>query len=161
MTGSTEKMDRNEVRGQLSLGLGALCVGTGIYLLFRSSELLVFEWLKRIGLADPIFALREFFAFSWSIWPSWWLYSLPNALWLFSGLLVLDTIWKQENHPSEIIPKWAWLGVFGLSPFLAELGQLWGAIPGTFDPRDLVFLVGALALAFPVLYPFPGVRTKN
>jgi len=118
------------------VALSMLLVGGFIYLTYRVDTLLMFGWFERLGMADIIQALRYWGEQYPLTPPKWVVYSLPNALWLCSGLLILGSIWG--DRPSTEMRLW-------LSGFLAiaiggEIGQATGAIPGSFDWHDILLM---------------------
>lgn len=125
--------------------LTTLVLGGMLYLSFRSDTLVMFSWLDKINLLEPISELRLITLPFLDNLPNWFLYSLPDGLWLFSYLCVLLVIW--DNRISKQNIQW-----FLLVPLLAmfsEIGQIFGIVPGTFDIIDLLFYFGGAVL--PVL----------
>ena len=83
-----------------------LLLGGGIYVLFRATNLILFQWLHALGLADFVETLR---AMKWieSInLPNWILYSLPDALWLYAFTQTMILLWKNVTANSFL--KWMW-----------------------------------------------------
>ena len=68
-------------------------------------------------------------------------FNLPHGLWCLSGLLAIRAIWLANA-------KWRALyaGLFLAAASLAEIMQMTGAAPGTFDPRDLASYAAAAFL---------------
>ncbi len=112
----------------------SLLAGTTLYVGGRPPTLRLFQWTKALGLGAPVELMRAVLAPTVAVLPDWVVYSLPFGLWVLSlTLLLRDT-------------RWAAVGlILGLG---AELAQLLGAAPGTFDPTDLAVLVacGVLGL---------------
>ena len=108
--------------------------GAGIYTLWRSKNLLVFTWYRWVGLSPWVMDLRREAARVRHIIPGVILYSLPDALWVYSFTALLGFIWSGQRSG---IGRRLWimlplaLGVGG------EFGQLWHVVPGTFDWADL------------------------
>jgi len=135
---------RRTALAQLAIALLALLAGGMIYLLWRKDTLLMFAWVDAFGLLDPLGAVRHgVSAFSL---PHWVVFSLPNALWLFSGLLILDAIWGSHRSVSRLL----WSAALGLIAVGAEAGQALRVLPGTFDWQDvaLMALAGFCAILF-------------
>jgi len=129
-----------------------LLLGGMVYLSFRSNTLVMFSWFDKINLLEPISELRLITLPLSANLPNWFLYSLPDGLWLFSYLTVLLVIW--DNTISKQNIQW-----FFLVPILAifsEIGQLSGIVPGTFDITDLLFYLGGSIL--PILI-FTNLKT--
>ena len=57
-------------------------LGSAIYLLWRSKTILMFSWLRFVGLYTPIAALRAECASVKRLIPGVILYSAPDGLWL-------------------------------------------------------------------------------
>jgi hypothetical protein len=112
-----------------------ITLGASIYVGWRSTDLLVFRWIEWFGAGSLI--LRPDFAL-----PSWVLYSLPDGCWVYACTSWMLLIW------GRLVP-WVWTGV--VLAVGAELGQLVGLVPGTYDHLDMVFYVGAF-LAAGVVY---------
>ncbi|MCP5086302.1 MAG: hypothetical protein GY952_05815 [Rhodobacteraceae bacterium] len=70
---------------------------------------------------------------------------LPDALWAYSGIALIGTIWS-GNTASQIQAR-VWLAVAWLVLLLSELLQFFNLSGGTFDLNDLLVIVlgGALA----------------
>ncbi len=105
-------------------------LGGIIYIVFRSDQLLLFNWLATI---DGVRTLNNYgntiHVFHW------FKYSLPDGLWLYSYTSLMLEIWRYRINEQSLF----W--VFSL-PFIAlssEFLQLFKIIPGTFDFIDLIF----------------------
>lgn len=119
----------------------ALTLGGFIYLAFREKTLLMFSWVGLIGLEEALLAIRHFLSAQKFVVEPWVLYSLPNALWMLSGVILLDLIWDEEEYRKFGL---AWiLGFSGLA-ISAELLQGLSLLPGTFDIFDLFVMVVVL-----------------
>lgn len=72
------------------------------------------------------------------------LYSLPDALWVYSFTAVMQYVWfQQQNRYGRMF--WIFLPVsLGVG---GEIGQLFKIVPGTFDPVDLFAYIAACVLA--------------
>lgn len=129
---------------KLGITFISLFVGGLIYVLWRSETLVMFTWFDYLGIAKPIGMIRNTAAGYSSLLPSWVLYSLPDALWYFSGLIIFDVIWGQELTISKIL----WLSSIFITAISMEAGQALKLFPGTFDINDvlLMFLASLLAL---------------
>ncbi len=108
-----------------------IAVGACIYVWWRSTDLLVFRWIELVGASDLV--VRPEVAL-----PSWVLYSLPDGCWVYSYTSLMLLIWRR------MVP-WVYSG--GILALGAELGQLVGIVPGTYDNLDMAFYVGAFILA--------------
>lgn len=118
----------------------ALAIGGLIYVLYRSDNLLMFEWFQRIGISNIIRDMRENTE-TQNLY-GWVKNSMPAGLWLLSYLFVIDSIWWREKHTIYYI-------FIYVLPFLAicsEFLQFFGIMPGTFDISDLLSYVLAFLL---------------
>lgn len=130
-----------------------LFVGGSTYVLYRPRSLLMFEWFDAMGLGAAIDAARELAR--GLLVPDVILFSLPNALWLYAFVYLIRRLW-----PSGLGALWV------VAPVLlgvgAELGQLVGVVPGTFDILDFSTSVVAVALGFVSAAPSASDRaTQN
>ena len=134
------------MKRQIIIGcLFTLLFGGLIYVLFRQDSLKMFSWFESINLSNAISELR-LFTLPLSIHlPDWFLYSLPDGLWLFSYISFLLVVW------SNVISKYNihWVLLVPLIAVFSEIGQLIKVIPGTFDIIDLGFYL--LGTALPIL----------
>lgn len=118
---------------KLGIAVSGLLVGGLIYVLWRNDTLTMFIWFDQIGLANLVGSMRNSAGGLSMYLPNWILFSLPNALWLFSGLLVIDSIWGNKSSASKLI----WFSAFWFVAVGAEVGQTLRIIPGTFDWQDI------------------------
>ena len=129
-----------------------LLLGGIVYLSFRSNTLTMFSWFDKVNLLEPILDLRlATLPFSDHL-PNWFLYSLPDGLWLFSYLSILLAVWDNTISKHNI----HWLLLVPTIAILAEIGQLFTIVPGTFDIIDLFFYLGGAVL--PILI-FTNLKT--
>ena len=120
------------------LALFMLLFGSCIYILFRSSDLLMFSWFRKIHLYGPISAVRVQAEPLLNVLPRWFYYSLPNALWLASGVLFIAVMWEKDKYPFQ---RNLWIVLILSIGFGSELLQLSSIIPGTFDIKDLLLMI--------------------
>lgn len=109
-----------------------LTVGGAIYILYRQDSLLMFKCFEELGIAETIQYLRttgtEHSLFDWVK------NSLPDGLWLFSYMFLIDTIWNGDKPFSYYFFLW-------LLPFIAissEVLQIFGIVPGVYDTIDML-----------------------
>lgn len=132
---------------KFGIALIALLVGGLIYIFWRSETLMMFAWLEYFGLEKFIRSMRDI-TLELSL-PNWVLFSLPNALWLFSGLLLFDFIWGSEASVSKLF----WFFIFWMIAVCTELSQALRLIPGTFDWQDMTFIILTGFFAFLLITP--------
>ena len=120
-----------------------LLVGAMIYVLFRPTHLLMFDWIDNIGLMDLVSRIRP----NLKDVPDWVVYSLPDGLWMFSYCLFIGCIWdfdlKRSFYVLSILP------VFAVTNEIMQHNHL---VPGTFDWMDVVAFLTAYAVG--VFYIF-------
>ncbi len=124
------------------LGTFSIFFGGMIYILWRNDSLIMFSLFDFIGLSYIINLLRTYTIEYNAIFPKWFYFSLPNALWAFGGLLLFYSIWNRNEKEYNI-----WVGLFIVISVYSELGQLYNIIPGTWDIQDLVFIALAIISA--------------
>ena len=122
-----------------------LLLGGFIYILFRQDTLKMFSWFDNINLSTAISELRLLTAPFSGHFPNWFLYSLPDGLWLFSYLSVLLVVWDNVISKHNI----HWLLLVPMVAIFSEIGQLFEIVPGTFDIFDLIFYL--LGTVLPIL----------
>lgn len=124
-----------------------MLLGGLIYLGFRDTTLIMFHWFFNLGLEDFIYRYRLYLSEIDFDWPIWLIFSLPNVLWLISGILLFDAIWSNSGFKQPLI----WVAIFCSIAIFAEIFQYFGIIPGTFDLLDLLPMVLIFLLYFFIL----------
>ena len=122
-----------------------LLLGGLIYILFRQDTLKMFSWFDNINVSAAISELRLCTVPLSGHFPNWFLYSLPDGLWLFSYLSVLLAVWDNVISKHNI----HWLLLVPMVAIFSEIGQLFEIVPGTFDIFDLIFYL--LGTVLPIL----------
>ena len=110
--------------------------GGFIYILFRPTNIVLFDWFNTLGLESLISYIRLNTELENNI-PFWFKYNLPDGLWVYALTYLMLIIWDKEDG----INKFFWI-LFG--PFFGcfiELGQFYNFIAGTFDYMDLIFSI--------------------
>ncbi len=123
--------------------------GGMIYIFFRTNRLLMFRWFENIGLGKIINTVRE--SSGHGNLPGWIIYSLPDALWIFSFTSFMLIIW-QHKFSAESIP---WLFVAPAIGVFSEIGQAFHFLRGAFDMTDFILILIASIL------PFKNTVNKN
>jgi hypothetical protein len=114
-----------------------LVVGVVIYVAWRREEVLLVSWLP----TSTVQAARSGLG-GWAV-PRLILASGADAAWGWAFGAALALVWRGRKTRARTF----WLVAGGAVAAYAEIGQLWGLPPGTFDIVDLVAIVGAYALA--------------
>ncbi len=125
------------MKKNLLLSFLSILIGGLIYLAFRSTDIILFKFLNYLGLKNLIYDLRHFtYEFKFFL-PNWFLYSLPDGLWLFSYQCIVLIIWKFNLNKSSLF----WLFILPVLFILVEFFQLYGILKGTFDWFDILFFI--------------------
>lgn len=129
----------------LSIILSVLLFFAGgmIYLLYRTTNLIMFEWVEYVDLGNSIRYLRNEMAY-YSL-PQWIKFSLPDGLWVLSYVIFMGTIWKFKLRESLF-----YILLLPIISVFSELLQLFDLLRGTFDIVDLIFYLFASVLG--ILY---------
>lgn len=122
----------------------ALFLGGIIYVLWRDESLIMFRWFDALGVGVQVHSIRIYAERYANILPQWVIFSLPQALWLFSGILLLMSIWGNDKHKGMQL----WLIILSTMAFGIEYLQYLHWIPGTFDELDVVLLIAGCAVSF-------------
>ena len=117
-------------------------LGASIYVLARSTSLLVFVLLVKSGLGEALSVSRGAVEPMVSLLPEWSLYSLPDGLWVYAVTAFMALFWREESGWT----KWLWISSGLLLGMAVETSQLTSLVPGTFDRVDL----GVMLLAFTI-----------
>lgn len=128
---------------KIIIAMMAMFVGGIIYILWRSNSLIMFTWFDALGVRSQVVMLREHAELYSSIFPCWVFFSLPQALWFFSGMVAFNCVWGKY----DVLSKWLWLIVFCSVAFGFEFGQYIGLVSGYFDIFDMALLILALFAA--------------
>ena len=131
----------------LTLSMGGL-----VYISFRQDTLKMFDWFDRVALSELVSRLRRFTLPMADFFPNWFLYSVPDGLWLFSYLSILLVIWNNKISKHNV----HWLLSVPAIAIVSEIGQWFGIVPGTFDVFDLLFYLAGTVL--PILL-FTNLKT--
>lgn len=117
------------------LSFSTLFIGGVLYLMCRSECLVMFDWCKAIGIYPFIKQLRPQGDFD-----SWWFYSLPDGLWLFSYIILIGAIWTFDMRKSLLFSVPLIVIAIG-----SELLQIQHIVRGTFDIIDLLcYIAGSV-----------------
>lgn len=134
-----------------------MLIGGMLYILYRPTSLIMFSWFSSLGFDNCINTMRAKGTSLADILPCWIVFSLPQALWCFSGFLAIHAIWLNVRCVQEQF----WLTFVLLLALGGELGQLVGIIDGVFDFIDLLFLVLAFCLALFMFFIISNDKKKG
>ncbi|MDR3723608.1 MAG: hypothetical protein P4K83_03875 [Terracidiphilus sp.] len=132
--------------------------GGGIYSLWRSKALLVFTWYRWVGLNGPMLSLRAYLAGVKHLIPGFILYSLPDGLWVYAFTSLMGCIWFRDPRSSA---KLFWTLLPVSMAVVAEIGQGFRLVPGTFDWADMFSYLAAWALAMVSVQMFIGGKAHH
>lgn len=118
-------------------------IGGLLYIGYRSETLIMFDWFDAAGLTPVTEFIRAFMAPAKTTLPKWIFLSLPDGLWLYSFMILLGSVWRQQA-PAEKYFFTAMAPIIGIGE---EVGQFFGLVPGTFDYMDLFFMAIATLFA--------------
>ena len=125
----------------------SMFIGSMIYILFRGKRLLMFKWFKFIKLDFVINFLRDSF-YKYRIYiPKIVLFSLPDALWVYSFTMFLSIYFKNKIILSSIF----------VGSMIIEILQLW-FVTGTFDMYDVIYMFILYLIA---MYFIEKIRRKK
>lgn len=115
--------------------LGAILLTGGgcIYLLQRSTSLLLFRVLDALGWTGRIASVRA----DMTAWPDFVVYNLPGALWSSSYVLLADVLFRSFPVTARLL----WASVIPMLGLFSELLQFAGLCPGTPDAMDAICYV--------------------
>lgn len=111
-------------------------IGSMIYILFREKNLLMFEWFSCFKLDFIIDFLRNNFYEYRTYIPKSVLFSLPDALWVYSFTMFLSIYFKNKIILSAIF----------VGSIITEILQLWFVV-GTFDIYDVIYMFALYLIA--------------
>ena len=131
-----------------------LLLGGFVYISFRQDTIKMFNWFDSVNLSEAISGLRLYTLPLADFLPNWFLYSLPDGLWLFSYLSILLVVWDNKISKHNI----HWLLLVPTIAIVSEIGQLFGIVPGTFDIFDLIFYLAGTVI--PILI-FTNLKTMR
>ena len=125
---------------KVMLSLVILLLGGFIYVIFRDKSLLMFNWFNTIGVGNEVDGLRRLFQGE-GIY-GWVKNSLPDGLWLFSYMFIIDAIWGK----SKSISFYLFISLLPLIAIISEFLQFFDLCPGTFDWVDVASYLFAILL---------------
>jgi hypothetical protein len=116
--------------------LAPLVLGTAVYVAWRTTDVVLVTWLPHA----LVHALRTTL---WSVpLPRVVVGSAPDFAWAWAFGAALALVWRGRR----LRMKAPWLAAGALVAAYAEIGQLWGLPPGTFDIIDLIAIIVGYAL---------------
>lgn len=127
---------------KIFIALISLLAGSLIYICFRVPSLRMFEWFCSTMIGNEVVMIRQTSFPLSSILPKWFLFSLPNGLWIFSYITALLYIWDNQISKNNLI----WFLSIPSFSILSEFGQSLNYLPGTYDINDIIsYSIGMIA----------------
>ena len=112
----------------------------GLYLVFRSSDTVVYQLTSVLGFSGIVDSARGFIRVS--AFPEWFVYSLPGGLWLLAFQNTISLLKKFTGK--ALVPLVLFASLMGIG---LEFLQYFNFSDGRFDIVDLSFYIGATLLA--------------
>ncbi|MGB0591135.1 MAG: hypothetical protein ACPGU1_15775, partial [Myxococcota bacterium] len=137
--------------------IGPLLIGGAIYILWRSTDIVLFGWLDALGATPWVISARETAAHWGRSLPRDVLYALPDLLWVYSATASFHVLGPGTTPRGRTC--WSMLGVG--TGLLHETGQGLGVFRGTFDPTDVLAYGLGFALAHHVARRFIARRAPT
>lgn len=117
---------------RMIVALALVVTGAIIYMLFRDKTILIFKWIDIFHLDNALDYCRNLTR-NITV-PDFVKFCVPDGLWLASYILVMDTIWHNEDLGKQLF----WCLLLPAISILSEIMQYFGMLVGTYDFGDLV-----------------------
>ncbi len=117
-----------------------LLAGGLIYVACRDKSLLMFHWFDSIGISNEIDWFRGLINSDGMY--GWVKNSLPDGLWLFAYMFLVDAIW----NGSKSISSYVFIYYLPFFALMSEFLQYFGLMPGVFDWIDVASYLFAIVL---------------
>ena len=112
------------------LSIILVSIGGCIYLMQRTTGLLMFRIIDFLGMTDVVATLRTYAM----QWPEFVVFSLPGGLWSASYVLLADAVFAGQSN----LIRLSWGSLIPMVGVVSELLQALGLCPGTADWQDAV-----------------------
>lgn len=123
-----------------------LILGGLIYISFRSLSLRMFNWFKWCEIDFFTSIIRDLIHPLKNQIPSWFYFSLPDGLWIYSFSSALLIYWNNDFKKVKY-----WLLIPFASGILIEILQGFKLFHGRFDFLDLLFSTLGLLLSITII----------
>ena len=114
----------------------------------------MFDWIEDYNIS--ILNIRTLTSEYYDKLPNWFLFSLPDGLWLFSYTSLILLIWRNKIDRENFI----WIVIIPILIILSELGQLLNIVPGTFDLVDILLYSLGVILPILIFTEYLNLKTK-
>jgi hypothetical protein len=115
------------------IALLPLFFGGLIYICYRNENIVLFSWMQYFNINYTL--LRLLYTEN-NLFVKFIIFSLPNGLWVLSGLLLLQVLIKDEKKLLSLYSI-----IFIIISIIIEISQLYSFLPGTFDINDLIAII--------------------
>ena len=102
----------------------------------------MFKWFRYLSLENQILEIRKSINFEL---PNWFVFNLPDGLWIFSYTFMMLKIWNYKFTIKSLF----WILLMPLIAITSEFLQYFHILCGTFDLLDLIFYL--LGTSLPLL----------
>jgi len=126
-----------------------ILIGAFIYVLFRVETLLVFKWIQFLGLDTLVYGIRSNTLKIANDLPFFFLYALPDGLWVYAGTTLFFFIWEKEIKGKIAI---FWISLIFSIAVIAEFLQKLDVVEGTFCKYDIIAYISGFM--FSVLFNY-------
>jgi hypothetical protein len=119
-----------------------IIVGASIYLFYRKTTLLVFQWIDIVNLKPVVIYFRELFNPHNNLYSNFFTHNFPDALWVYSFtsfFIIIYGMKKNHNIIIYCIPL--------IIAVTSEMLQLIKVIPGTFDYKDVFSYISSSVIS--------------
>ena len=110
-----------------------ILLGTLIYIVYRTDDLIMFNWLSLFGFQDSVNYIRNNNIFSQA--PFWFKYNFSDGLWIYSFTNMIFLLWIDNINKSNFY----YIYFFTILACVFELLQFFEIFPGTYDFSDILF----------------------
>ena len=128
-----------------------ILLGGLIYTLYRSKNILLFDWYNYLGVSQNIIQFRKIFNPNDLVFSNFLTQNLPDGLWVYSFASCMLLIWRdhQSTH------KYLYIIIPIFLSITSEFLQLYNVLSGTYDIMDIqsYVLFSILAkVSFKIIY---------
>jgi len=114
-----------------------ILLGGLIYTLYRSKNILLFDWYNYLGFSQNIIQFRKIFNPNDLVFSNFLTQNLPDGLWVYSFASCMLLIWRdhQSTH------KYLYIIIPIFLSITSEFLQLYNVLSGTYDIKDILSYV--------------------
>ncbi len=116
----------------------------------------MFRWVDALGAQPILNEARSHLKSFGTVTTQWFLYSLPDGLWVYSCTAYMILVWDRRLSLQSLL----WLVLPISLAAGGEMGQALGIVPGTYDEIDLTLCFLGATAPFVFLIQIPLVETQ-